>query len=343
MPVNVISLSFSNIAKTILPLNAQLKKIISIGIKISVLVLVAWFVYKKLNDNQNLREFNILIAELEPSVISITIAVLFTLMLANWLLECVKWKYLCRPIQQISFANAFESVFCGLSWAIFTPNRIGEYGGRVFFLKPRKRIFGVVAMAVGAFAQMVITNIVGAIATIWFLYNYQQLPFFVFIGCCVLALAFCGTMLVLYFKVGLLSKVINKIKILSKVQRFFSLLARYKTKQLQHVFILSLARFIVFTSQYCLVMQVLIADLPLFPMVMMVFILFFVQSAIPSLDLLDVGVRSVTAGYLFAFITKHELAVMASAASIWFINLIIPAIIGSVFVFKINFFGRSNN
>jgi len=324
-------------------LNAQLKKIISLGIKISVLILVAWFIYRKLDDNQNLREFKILIAELEPAVISITIAALFTLMLANWLLECVKWKYLCKPIQHISFAKAFESVFCGLSWAIFTPNRIGEYGGRVFFLKPRKRIFGVVAMAVGAFAQMVITNIVGAVALLWFLYEYQHPSFWVFVGCCVLVAVFCGTMGILYFNVNLLSKFIHRIKILSKVQRFFSLLARYHTKQLWYVFILSLARFVVFTSQYCLIMQVLVDNLPLFPMIMMVFILFFIQSAIPSLDLVDVGVRSLTAGYLFAFITKQELAVMASAASIWFINLIIPAIIGSVFVFKINFFGSSNN
>lgn len=324
-------------------MNTQLKKIISISIKVGVLVLIAWFVYKKLNNNQNLQEFKTLMAQLESDIINITIVVLFILMLANWLLECVKWRFLCKPIQRISFLKSFESVFCGLSWAIFTPNRIGEYGGRVLFLRPRKRIFGVVAMAVGAFAQMVITNIVGAVAIIWFLYKYQHLTFWVFVGCCILVVLFCGVMLTLYFRVGLLSKFINKIKVLSKVRRFFSLLARYGTQELWSVFILSFARFVVFTSQYCLIMQVLIDDLPLFPMVMMIFILFFIQSAIPSLDLLDVGVRSLTAGYLFAFITKQELAVMASAASIWFINLIIPAIIGSVFVFKINFFGNSNN
>ncbi|MNL85549.1 hypothetical protein D3C87_2138990 [compost metagenome] len=72
---------------------------------------------------------------------------------------------------------------------------------------------------------------------------------------------------------------------------------------------------------------------------MMVSILFFVQSTLPSLDLFDIGVRSVTAAYFFSFVTSHEVAVIACTASIWLINIIIPAILGSYFVFKLNFFG----
>jgi hypothetical protein len=34
---------------------------------------------------------------------------------------------------------------------------------------------------------------------------------------------------------------------------------------------------------------------------------------------------------------------MAAVASIWLINLIIPAILGSVFVLKLNFFGSPDN
>ncbi|QNL51368.1 flippase-like domain-containing protein [Olivibacter sp. SDN3] len=318
----------------------QHKKILSAIIKGCILLLIVWFVYKKLNDNQNLLEFNLLLAKLEPDVIVITIGILLALMLINWLLECVKWQYLCKPIEHISFWKAVESVFCGLSWAIFTPNRIGEYGGRVFFLQPRKRIFGVVAMAVGAFAQMIITNIVGVWAFLWFVSKYWDIPLLIYLGGYVLAFLFSLVLLLMYFRISLLHGFIKKYRIFAKVQRFFSLLARYKTKKLARVFALSFARFVVFTSQYVFIMQVLIADMPIFAMVMMVFILFFIQSAIPSLDLLDVGVRSLTAGYLFAYITTQELAVMASAAAIWFVNLIIPAIIGSVFVFKINFFGN---
>ena len=82
-------------------------------------------------------------------------------------------------------------------------------------------------------------------------------------------------------------------------------------------------------------------NIPVFPMMMMVFVLFFVQSALPSLDIVDVAVRNGTAAYLFGYIVQQPVAVMAAVSSIWFINLIIPAILGSVFVFKLHFFDRN--
>ena len=77
-------------------------------------------------------------------------------------------------------------------------------------------------------------------------------------------------------------------------------------------------------------------------MMMMVFILFFVQSALPSLDLLDIGVRNFTASFFFMYITDQKIAVMAAVSSIWLINIIIPAILGSVFVLKLKFFDRNS-
>ena len=90
-------------------------------------------------------------------------------------------------------------------------------------------------------------------------------------------------------------------------------------------------------------MLVIIPDIAFLPMLLLIFILFFVQAALPTLDLFDFGVRSVTASYLYAHITGQDIAVMAIASCVWFINLILPAILGSVFVLKINFFGDTTN
>jgi hypothetical protein len=61
----------------------------------------------------------------------------------------------------------------------------------------------------------------------------------------------------------------------------------------------------------------------------------------PSLDLLDIGVRSFTAAHLFSYITNQQLAIIAAVSSIWLVNLIIPAALGSVFVLKLRFFDRT--
>lgn len=323
-------------------LSRDSKKILSILIKVIVFILIAWFVYNKVHSNNNLHHFKSLLSSFSSAKIFFISISLFMLMALNWLLECFKWRYLCRPVQQIDFSTSVISILSGLSWAVFTPNRIGEYGGRVFFLEPRKRLFGVVAMGVGAFAQMIITNIIGSLSLCWFLTYYLDMASWAIFLCWAAAITFALSLYLLYSHVHWVSDLTAKVNWLSKVQRFLNLLKRYDKQALSTVFLYSAARYLVFTSQYCLLMQTFIPALPFLPMLFMVFILFFIQSALPSLDLLDVGVRSLTASYFFSFITQEELAVMASAASIWFINLIIPAILGSFFVFKINFFGTAH-
>lgn len=322
-----------------LDLTNRTKKILGIVLKIAILVLVAWALYRKLSNHQNLREFERLMHNLGTDVVVTTLSVVVTLMFANWFLEAVKWQYLCRYIERISLWKAIQSVFCGLTWAVFTPNRIGEYGGRVLFLKPRKRIFGVVAMGVGALAQLVLISVTGSLSIAWFVNRFFDIGTVAGIALWLLAAVYAGFFLTLYFHVRWIEDWIKRIGFLRKFHRFFEILTRYSRRELVIVFLNSLARFVIFTSQYCILMVVIIPDIDFLPMLLLIFILFFVQAALPTLDLFDFGVRSVTASYLYAHITDQDIAVMAIASCIWFINLILPAILGSVFVLKINFFG----
>jgi hypothetical protein len=324
-------------------LNQKSKKVLSILLKAIIFLLVFWYVYRLLTKNTALVDFKILLSSISDQVIFASLTLVFALMLMNWLVEALKWKYICLQFQPISLNKAVKSVFSGLAWAIFTPNRIGEYGGRVLFLNPKKRIFGVIGMGIGSLSQMVITNVVGVWAFCWFVYTYLTIQGSWFIGVTLLTILYSAFFIIFYFRIGLINDLLIKIPFLKKYQRFFGLLLRYDQKMLRKIFLYSAIRYVVFTSQYCLLMQVLIPELLFFEMLMMIFILFFVQSALPSLDLFDVGVRSVTASYFFGFLTEMNIAIMAIAACIWFVNLIVPAIIGSFFTFKIKFFDTNTN
>jgi len=322
-------------------LSDKTKKILGIVLKVAILLLVAWVLYRKLNNHQNLLEFERLMQELGANTVVITLSVVTILMFVNWFLEAIKWRFLCRYIERISLWKAIQSVFCGLTWAVFTPNRIGEFGGRVLFLKPRKRVFGVVAMGVGALAQLVLTSVAGSLSIAWFVNRFFDVGILGGGALWLLSVVYAGFFLVLYFNVRWIDSWIKRIAFMRKFHRFFEILTRYSRRELLLVFLNSLARFAVFTSQYCILMLVLIPDIDFVPMLLLIFILFFVQAALPTLDLFDFGVRSVTASYLYGHITDQDIAVMAIASCIWFINLILPAILGSVFVLKINFFGDS--
>lgn len=318
------------------------KKIISVSLKAAVLVMAAWYIYHQFyKKNNDFKQFQALTSKINTTHVLITMGIVVLLMVVNWLLEAFKWRYLTKTLVNITLWESIEAVFCGLTWAISTPNRVGEYGGRVMFLPNRKRIHGVFAMAVGAFGQIIMTNLLGLIAIIWFVDVYIPVSTWLFgliILICALTLA---VLLIFFFHIKWLVNLLNRIGFLKKYHKFFEIMGRYKTNELMRVLGFSMARYVTFTVQYCIVFHLLIPQFAFFPMVMMLFVYFFITSAVPSLDLLDVGVRSFTASHLFAYVTDQKIAVIAGVSSIWLINLIIPAILGSLFVFKLKFFDRT--
>lgn len=318
------------------------KKIFSYVIKATIIVLAFLFIYNKfLGKNDSLKQFEELISVINRNQVIYTLLAVILLMVINWFLESLKWQYLAKKLTNISIWVAIEAVFCGLTWAIFTPNRIGEYGGRVMFLPNRKRVHGVFAMAVGAFAQNVITNLVGVTASLWFIYYFLDINIWLYLTLLALSIVFLGFFLVFYFNINWLVSLLGSIKFLKKYHRFFEIIGRYNVNELLVVIGYSLARFFVFSFQYYLIIHLLLPTIPFVEMMLTVFVFLFVQSAIPSLDLLDIGVRSFTAMHLFLYITNQQIAIIAAISCIWLINLIIPAIIGSVFVFKMKFFDRT--
>lgn len=318
------------------------KKLFSYSIKAAVLVLAFVFIYHQyLEKGDNLKHFQQLLHNISRQQVVFTMSVILLLMLLNWTLESFKWHYLTRKLENISAWGAIEAVFCGLTWAIFTPNRLGEYAGRVLFLPGRKRIYGVFAMAVGSFGQNVITNVLGLSASLWFISSFFHLNIWIFLWISVTAIGFMIFLLIFFFHIKWLVNLLDRIPYIKKFHRFFDIMGRYSKPELINIMGFSLARFFVFSFQYYLVIHLLIPTIPAFDMMMMVFVMFFVQSALPSLDIVDVAVRNGTAAYLFGHIVNQPVAIMAAVSSIWLINLIIPAILGSVFVFKLNFFDRN--
>lgn len=322
-------------------MTSNYKKVLATFIKIAVVAFAFWFIYRKLTSHNDLREFIKLLASIPSQQIWLVLGTVFLLMLFNWGLEAVKWKELIARVEQISLWRAVESVFCGLTWAVFTPNRLGEYGGRVFFLSPKRRIIGVVAMTVGNIGQLVLTNVFGAITVCIFVYRFIPLEPILQAATCGIALVFALFFIIFYFNIKWLNGLLLSIKFTRKYQKFYAVLARYKKKELLKILLFCLARYAIFTTQYIIMFLWLIPDLKMMDILLLVPILFFVQSTLPSLDLLDIGIRSVTALFFFKYITDQNTAVVACIASIWLINIIIPAILGSYFVFKLNFFGNT--
>lgn len=317
------------------------KKWISWLVKALILVLAFTFIYRRLSNNEGLKHFQSLITNVGRLQAIAVIVFIVLLMVINYLLEAVKWRYLTQKWAPISLWQAIESVFCGLTLAIFTPNRWGEFGGRVMFLPPRRRVHGVFAMAVGTFGQLVVTSVVGSASLLWFIYYFLHINQWLFIGFLTTGTGFIVLMLIFYFNVRWVVFLLNSVPFLKKYHRFFDVMKRYRFKELLHIMMYCLLRFATYSFQYYLIMHLLLPEIAMYKIMLLTFVFFFIQSVLPTIDIVDIGVRSATADKLFEYVTQQHVAVMAAVALIWFTNLIVPAILGSVFVLKLKFFDNN--
>jgi len=323
-------------------LTARSKKLLSFLLKLGILALAFWFIYHRIQKyNDSLHKFSVLVSKISYTQVVITVAAILVLMLVNWVLEALKWRYLAHRLARLTVWQSIESVFCGLTWAIFTPNRFGEYGGRVMYLPNRRRVYGVFAMAVGSFGQNVVTNVLGAMGIVWFIFSWMHWSPWLKAGSVLFNIGFVAVMLTIYFNIKRVVSLLDRIKFLKKFRRFFDIMGTYSFRELLRIMGYCVARFFVFTFQYFLIIHLLIPQMELLPMLLTLFLFFFIQSAMPSQDIIDFGVRSVTADMLFGHLSNQHIAIIVSVSLIYIVNIIIPAILGSVFVLNLKFFDRT--
>ena len=112
-----------------------LKKYLSIIIKIVIVFFSFYFIYHQLVENKSFEELDISVLKDTVKKNKVYLVGVILMMFLNWLVEALKWRYMISKIENISIMTAYRAVFTGITVSTFTPNRIGEYGGRVFCLE----------------------------------------------------------------------------------------------------------------------------------------------------------------------------------------------------------------
>jgi len=136
----------------------------------------------------------------------------------NWGIEARKWQLLVKSLQRISYFVAFKAVLSGVTLSLNTPNRIGEYGGRILYVKEGNRIKAISLSIAGSMSQLIITLLMGCTGLVFLIYTQQSsvnfimgLSFFwVKILLLISTVAAC-VLLFIFFRLSWLIKIIEKI------------------------------------------------------------------------------------------------------------------------------------
>lgn len=267
------------------------------------------------------------------------------LMFVNWGLEAKKWQYLVGTIQHVPFLRAFRAIFTGQAIALNTFNGVGEYVGRVVYLDDGNRLRAIALSIVGSLSQIIITMIMGVSCLVYMRLNIldathhlQGLSLFWLDGFMYTLSFWSVIFLLIYFQMSWLTQLAEKIPFVAKYAFYIQKLEDFHWRQLTRILLLSFVRYVVFVVQYLLLLQLFNVQAPWWQLACMVCVLFLVLAVVPSIPIAELGLRGNASKQLFGLLSTNTLGIVFTAAAIWLINRVIPAIAGSLFMLGIRLF-----
>jgi hypothetical protein len=264
------------------------------------------------------------------------------LAIPNWGLETLKW---CALLPDIGFKTALRGVLAGASLSLVTPQRIGEYGGRLLVL-PKQRLWdGLNAKIAGNAAQLLVLIGAGAPAA-WMLgTRMQAIPASAaHIGVAVHILLFPAVVYLYLHPTQWATRFRADrwptwmTKRLKPLQALF----RYPTAALLQVLGYALLRYIVYTAQYMLLLQVMGIKPSATDAVLGIAALFFWQTVLPLTPIAGFAVRANLAVWVWGYFGASAVDALAASLLLWIINLFLPALTGVAILFNIRFADKTN-
>ena len=308
---------------------------------------LSFSIYKQIKNQPNLPEAWEAIKLSFYGASSWKLYTVFALMFVNWGLEAKKWQLLVKGVQTISFFRAYRAIFTGQAIALNTLNGVGEYVGRVVYLKDGNRLRAVALSIVGSLSQIIVTMSMGIIGLIYLRTNVldethhvQGLNKFWLDGL-MYALSFWTIIFILiYFQLSWLTKLIEKIPFVAKYTFYIQKLEDFHWKELTRILLLSFIRYLVFVVQYLLLLELFKVDASVMQLGWMVCVLFLVLAIVPSIPIAELGLRGEASKQLFGLLSTNTLGIVFTAVIIWLINRVIPAIAGSIFIIGVRLFKK---
>ncbi|QHL86650.1 hypothetical protein GU926_04020 [Nibribacter ruber] len=304
------------------------------GGKLAVLCLTLYYLRQALLDSENQTAFSWVRWQQVWSTNGWAAALALVLLPLNWGVEALKWQYLSQKIEKLSFLKAYRAVLAGLTLGFVTPNRVGDYAGRILTLHQKNRVDAIGAILLGRLCQLFATVLVGSGALAYFFYSYY-LPLATPVGISVALglLLVNGWMLALLFSFHWAIAVLERIPLLKRWVHYFAVIGDYSPEELNRMILLSGLRYAVFMAQFIALLWAFGVNLTLDQYIWGVAGTFLLKSLVPSINALaDIGMRELSAMHFFGLMGQEPMLVLGASLSLWALNIALPSVVGLLFV-----------
>ncbi|MDF1698256.1 MAG: hypothetical protein P1U56_20575 [Saprospiraceae bacterium] len=312
------------------------KKVIALLIKGTIIFFLLWILYVQVFEKNDLAQ---LITQFNQSIDSkggwLVLSIALLLVPINWLIESKKWKILVNQFQNFSTKESIYSVLSGVSVAIMTPGRLGEYGGRLIGIQPKNRSKAILGNLISSLSQNIINIGIGLVGSLIFVYQYMPLQLNIFLAFVFIAACIITVMLLVFFRIDLLHSLFHYLpnwKWILKISESISSFKKMNIHTLYSILLVAFFRYSIYLSQYVLLLFFFGVTDDLIAAVLGVSTIFFLQSNLPLPPALSVLARGEMAIFLWSVFSTNVLGIIAASFTLWIINLVFPAILGAIII-----------
>ena len=270
------------------------------------------------------------------------------LMIINWSIEAWKWKISIQNVQPMSFSRSFRAVLSGVSFSVSTPNRMGEYLGRILYMEEGNRLRVISLTIVSSMSQLITTLLAGSVGLFFIRKNIDTGNSIEGLDSFWLQVLQYGVIIVLviltgfYFRLSLIINVADKLRNNSRYAWLIGSLKDIDATLLLKLLSLSAIRYIVFVLQYFLLFRLFEADMEWWQCFWAVSVIFLVLAIIPTFAIAELGLRGKVSLKLIGLFSTNSLGISLATVTIWIINLVLPAIAGSLLILSVKIFKNRN-
>jgi hypothetical protein len=308
---------------------------------------VSYSIYNQVQHQPDLEKSWQHIRESFEGPMILNLIAVFILMIINWGIEAFKWKLSVQKIQRLTLFTSFKAILSGTSFSVSTPNRVGEYLGRILYMSEGNRLKAISLTVAGSMSQLIITLFMGLLGFIMLEKQITtgQLLSAIWIQAMIYGVSFSLLILtVFYFRLSWIIKWIDRLPGFKKYAWLIKGLEEFNATLLLQLLSLSALRFLVFTIQYYLLFRLFSVDVSWWQGLWAVSVSFLIMAVIPTIALFtDLSLRGKVSLKLLGLFSANNLGISLTAVSIWFINLIIPALTGSLLILSIKKIFKNNN
>lgn len=306
---------------TMISISHKAKQFLVLAIKLLIVGGAFYFIYVQLTENTKLDWNKFCYLMIEKLTVGSVILVL-SLTFLNRFLEILKWQNLAQVIHEISIRESTKQVLGALTAGFFTPNGIGEYAGKALYFEKTKAKKIVFLNLICNGIQMILTTVLGIFGLLYFNTAFNVIStktVSILFGICLLVFGIVFVSKKISIKGYSIERLIHKINAIPKSIH-------------QKNIVLGIGRYLVFSHQYYLLFLIFDVQTPYLLIMSAITSVYFLASSLPTFQFLDFAVKGSIAVYFFHLLEVNEWIVVFISTLMWFLNTVVPVLIGSYFV-----------